>query len=232
MPNTMPDLVSALRTALGDTAGPPFLWDDATLAQCVTEAVNEHSWLYPRLTAGLYAVGVGQQEVALAAVGPGGGPDPAAPAALLAVVGVELPVGTPIPADAWGSTAAAGAAASRARQGYRSRYGVLRLRVPASGAETGPAALLVAATQTWDAPDATTPWNGPLPDLALLVLLARRAAYQLLAEWQARAQGLTTPTIAGSSTNVHIDVPPILAALEVQITRALALRAGRVTSDG
>jgi hypothetical protein len=225
MPNTMTDLVAALRTALGDTTI-PYLWDDPTLEQCVADAVNEHSFEYPRLTYGRYALTAGQQEVALAPVGGAGLPDPAAPSDLVAVVGVELPPGTPIPADAWGSAAPAGAAASRAAQGYRARPGVVRLRVPASGAEVGPATLVVAATQTWDLPDTGgTAWNGPAADLSLLLLLARRAAYQTLAEWQARAQGLTTPTIAGTSSNVHIDVPPILAALEVQIRRALDLRA-------
>jgi len=93
------------------------------------------------------------------------------------------------------------------------------------GAETDANALVVAATQTWDLPDdGGNTWNGPSADLSLLLLLARRNAYQQLAEWQARAQGLTTPTIAGSSSNVHLDVPPILAALEVQIRRALDLR--------
>src|SRR3954468_23531385 len=118
MPNTMGDPVAALRTALGDTTG-PYLWDDATLAQGVAEAVNEHSFLYPRLTYGRYTLALGQQEVLLYPVGPGGAPDPAAPCDLIAVRGVELPAGTPIPEDAWGSTSPAGAASSRATQGYR-----------------------------------------------------------------------------------------------------------------
>src|SRR5690348_8392783 len=147
MPNTMADLVGALRTALGDTTV-PYLWPDAALQQAVTEAVNEHSFRFPRLGYGRYAVAAGQQEVALAALGVSGTPDPAAPCDLIAVRGVELPAGTPIPADAWDSTAPAGGAASRANQGYRARYAVLRLRAPASGAEIGPDTLVVAATQT------------------------------------------------------------------------------------
>src|SRR5439155_11396771 len=97
----------------------------------------------------------------------------------------------------------------------------------ASGAEVGAAALVVVLAQTWTLPDATNGWNGPASDVSLLLLLAKRNAYQSLAEWQVREQGLSTPTVGSGNTNVHIDVPPILAALEVQIQRAIALRAPR-----
>ena len=67
MPNTLPDLVAALRVSLLDTTV-PYLWTDDALNQCVSEAVTEHAYLYPRLVYTLYDVA---RTVALSSCGSG-----------------------------------------------------------------------------------------------------------------------------------------------------------------
>lgn len=217
------DWRARLRIALGDGTS-PYLWDDDTLDQCTLTAITDHALLLPHLVRRAYSVVLGAQEFALTVTTAGD---------LLGVVGVEL-AGVPLPLRDLQSTGPARSAASRAvradglPQGYSVRDVTLRLRQPASAAETGTNVLVVWQVETYALPDSGTVWTGPVSDVPLVLLLARRAAYQILAEWQARTQGLTTPTIASGSTNVHLDIPPILAALEVEIQRALDLRKARV----
>ncbi|MGI8587709.1 MAG: hypothetical protein ACR2M0_08495 [Chloroflexia bacterium] len=224
------ELRTQLRSSLLDIT-PPLLWTDDVLNQCIAEAVTTHSLLFPFAATVDLPVALGQQSFSIYPVqNPGLLPPPVGEADLLAVQGVELPVGQPIPQDPWQSTDPAGSASSRYRQGWRVRSNTLTLRNPASGNEIGPATLRVELLQTWNLPDdgSGSSWNGPVHDVPLLVLLSKRSAYQYLAEWQARDQGIT-PALApsGSGANLHIDVPPILVALEVQIDRALKLRQQR-----
>ena len=224
------DFTTALRAQLLDATA-PYLWSDTVLEACTVDAVRQHSFLFPRSSLQAYDVTAGQQTITLSPSNAAETPDVTANGEVFAVLGVELPAGTPIPLDRWDSTAASRSSASRTANGYRWQGKFLRLRNPAAGAEVGPGTLSVEIWQTWDEPDAaTTPWNGPRADYSLVLLLAKRAAYQLLAEWQAREQGIDPQTVTvptGDQLVGHIDVAAILAALEVQITRELTLRARR-----
>ncbi len=226
----LPDWTAALRALLLDTSA-PYLWPDAPLARCITDACTAYSYLFPRLVRTVYDVAAGQQEIALspaAGLAPGSPPTPPPPgpaaADLIRVLGVELPPGLPLPEDAWPSTPAAPSLASRSPQGYRWTPQLLRLRVPAAGAEVGAGTLAVVARQTWDTPTAAAAWNGPPSADGLVLLLAQRRAYGLLAGWQARAQGTAPATIPSGSSNSHIDLPPLLAALEIEIKREIEAR--------
>lgn len=230
MPVTRTDFITDLRRQLLDTVA-PFVWADQTLALCVVEACNEHSLIYPRMVRGVADVINGQQEFDLWPVVASGlmdAPTPVDNAEVIALVGVELPAGTPICEDRWNSTTPARSTSSRGTQGYRWRQGLIRLRNPASGLEVGGGKLVIELIQTWNSPiNEGDSWNGPESDRGLILMLARRNAYQMLAEWQIREQGVGAETIPSGNTWLHIDIAPILAALEVQITRALDVRANR-----
>jgi len=224
---TLPDLIAELRDHLRDSA-PPLLWSDAVLGRVVTDAADEYSYLLPRAVRMTYDLAAGQQEVALfplaaAGLGPALPPAPAV-ADLIRVLGVELPPGTPLPADSPRSTPPAASTASRSAQGYRATPTRLRLRRPAAGPEVGPARLVIEATQTWDTPSATVAWNGPPTDGGLVLLIAKRHAYGLLAEWQAREQGIDGEFAPSGTLNIQLNLPPILAALDHQIDLALTAR--------
>lgn len=236
------DWEARLREALLIVPGLPVTWGDDTLGSCALAGITDHSFLFPWLTRATYVVDDGQQDWLIYPVSgpttdpaPVSNPEATSAADLIAVVGVELPRGTPIPQGAFTTTPPAGSAASRAlradaqAQGYVWHAGQLHLRQPATGDEVGDDQLLVTQAQTWLLPDLdnTIAWNGPVADVPLVLLLAKRAAYETLAEWQVRIQGFDPATIIAPDTNIHIDVPPILAALEVQIARALELRANR-----
>ncbi|HMA37331.1 MAG TPA: hypothetical protein VKY74_22960 [Chloroflexia bacterium] len=235
---TLAELRAALRASLIDLESPP-LWPDAVLDGCLDEAIAAHSYLFPWPTTVVFDVAPGAQlfvvyPLITAGPGPPGyGPAPLLPSAaadLISIQAVELPLGTPVPPDPWQSTDPANSGSGRYRQGYRWRANLLQLRNPASGPEVGPGRLRLAILQTYWRPAAPADvWNGPAGDQSLLILLAKRAAYQLLAEWQARTQGLTPATVPGPGLNLHLAIPPILAALEVQIARAITLRQQRNT---
>ncbi len=225
---TLPDLIAELRDHLRDT-DPPLLWSDAVLGRVVTDAADEYSYLCPRAVRMTYDISDGQQEVALfplLALGLGPTLPPSAPAVadLIRVLGVELPPGTPLPADNPHSTPPAASTGSRSAQGYRATPTRLRLRRPASGPEVGPAHLVIEATQTWDTPSASVAWNGPPTDCGLVLLIAKRHAYGLLAEWQAREQGIDGEFAPSGTLTIQLTLPPILAALDHQIDLALNAR--------
>src|SRR5947199_1868860 len=118
MAYSLTDLTGRLRAALLDTVA-PYLFTDASLQQAIADAVNEHSFFYPRSVRTLYDVATGQQEWALYPLTVGGVIGPTSDVDLIAVVGVEFPAGTPIPLDGWGSTPAAPTTSSRTANGYR-----------------------------------------------------------------------------------------------------------------
>ncbi len=231
MSTTRTALRAMLRAALLDTTA-PLLWSDMALDGAIDEAVTAHSYQFPCPVAARYSLGPGQQVVNIVPTDPALPEDVPVPVGTINcdVIGVqraELPVGTPLPPDPGQSTDPAASGSARYRQGYRWRGHTLVLHNPASGDEVGSYTLRVEYLQTYNIPldtPITIAWNGPDSDVPLLLLLAKRAAYQLLAEWQIRTQGATPPTLPSGSSLAHIAVPPILAALEVEIARALAYR--------
>jgi hypothetical protein len=105
---------------------------------------------------------------------------------------------------------------------------------PASGDEVGSYTARVEYLQTYNIPldsPITILWNGPDSDVPLLLLLARRFAYEALAEWQVRTQGAeadaATWGLPSGTVGVHIDVPRIIQSLEAQIKRAIDARKQR-----
>lgn len=228
---TRSDLRLGLRQALRDTAAPP-LWTDEVIDQCIDEAVAGHSLLFPQPRTVYAALAAGARAVVLYPVTDPGitalSATPTAAADLIAVQAVELPVGTPIPEAPAQSTDPAGSGSTHYRQGWRWRGHTIELRNPAAGAEVGTGTMRIDFLQTYNRPDdAGITWDGPNLDVPLLLLLAKRAAYQALAEWQVRAQGLAPATVDDSLANIHLDVSPILADLERQIATAIRLRQTR-----
>ena len=255
-------LRGALRAALGDTDDAA-LWSDTVLDQALDEAIAEHAHLFPAATVLWQSVEAGITEVQIFPSGDAGeGATVAQPAStgatdipapppgtrdILSVQGVWLQ-GARLPDDGWAATGPAGTGPYA--QGYAWRGNYLYFRNPLSSAEAGPGALRVALLQSYNLPSADDLllWNGPALDLPLLLLLARRGAYQLLGEWQIRHQGLEQATFevrhaessgstesggAGTSSSLsrawlHLAVPPILAALDTAIAAAVRARGRRL----
>jgi hypothetical protein len=224
MTYTLSALRADLRALLLDLE-PPWVWPDAALNQALWEAVAAHSYLWPQEARLSYGLAAGATSVAIYAAdwvagGPAtaSGPTAPGPAELISVQRVELPAGTPIPADPGQVTDPAASGSPAYRQAWRWRGNFLYLRNPARDAEVGPATLIVELLQTYSRPDAadTVGWNGPPADLSCVYLLAQRAAYQQLAAWQAR-----------DATPVRVDVSRLLDALEVELRRAISLRQRR-----
>jgi hypothetical protein len=226
MAESLPDLRAALRALLLDTATPT-VWPDAALDACLWEAVAAHSYRFPCEATLLFDVG---ESATTFLLGAGDGLDSVTPmtsgADLIAVQRVDLPVGTPIPEDPRPITDPSGTASPAPGQAYRWRGGSLTLRRPATGAEVGPGRLRVETLQTYQRPsaDGAVLWNGPLSDRSLVLLLAQRGAYGLLAAWQAR-----DPALLGAAppTGHAADLPGALAALDAEIARAVAARRAR-----
>jgi hypothetical protein len=226
---TLPAFRAALRAALRDETV-PYTWPDSALHSCLWEATEAYAYAFPAQATLVYDLAAGQTGVALyAADGPDGplGPTPGPPtpgagnADLIAVQRVELPAGTPIPEDPRQAADPADSSPGATSQAWWARDGFLALRYPASGAEVGAGTLRVEVLQTYNRIDEAGlfPWNGPTNDQALILALARRTAYALLAEWRARDPSLG-PTPAP-------DLAPILAAADTALAQAFTLRRAR-----
>jgi hypothetical protein len=227
MSYTLSQLRTALRDVLADTGAA--IWPNAALDHAIGEAVAEHSYLFPKRCYLLTSVTAGAQEFALTP-----GMDPLAgtdvDSEIIAVQGVELPVGTRIPEDPRQSTPPPSGGSCAYRQGYFVRDRLLCLTNPASGTEIGTNTLKVYALRTYNLPNAagTIPWDGDNKDQPLLLLLAARRAYTLLAGWKAAAQvDQTTVTDPDSHAAINISIPAALAALDREITAAIRLRQQR-----
>jgi hypothetical protein len=218
------DLVGRLRVALADLVD-PYTWDDASLGDCIQQAVTEHSYQFPAQAAHRFSVGAGAQVFDITAKDPTvaeeGSLGDAVNAEVITITRVELPVGTPLPADPGQSTDPAGSSSTRYKQGYRARGGRITLTNPASGPEVGTFTMRVEWLQTYNLPyDAglsSVPWNGPVLDVPLLLLYAKRAAYQRLGEWQAR-DGIVLQQARA------VNVESLVALLDKELDRAIAVR--------
>jgi hypothetical protein len=218
------DLVARLRGALADRVD-PYTWDDASLSDCVQQATTEHSYQFPAQAAHRFSVAAGTQVFDITAKDPTfpeeGSLGAAVNAEVITITRVELPVGTPLPADPGQSTDPAGSSSTRYKQGYRARGGRITLTNPASGAEVGTYVMRVEWLQTYNLPyDAglsSVPWNGPVLDLPLLLLYAKRAAYQRLGEWQARDGIILQQARA-------VNVAALIALLDQELDRAIQVR--------
>jgi hypothetical protein len=216
--NNLTTLRTLLLKLIDDSGGT--LWNNDQLNQGLWEGVAQHSYLFPAPNRVKYTTVAGMTEQLVTNT---------AGTRFLGVGRVELPAGTPIPEDPRQSSDPAGSSSARYRQAWWWRNGTVYFRNALVGAEVGANLLIIEHLETYVFPDAADvrAWSGSEWDLSLLMLLAQRSLWQELAGRQAGGQGLTTPTIAGTSTNVHIDIPPILAALEVEIARALMARRRR-----
>jgi hypothetical protein len=225
MAYSLTDLRGQLRAALDEAT--PSLWPDAALDVALAAAVAAHSHLFPQRVAAAIDVVDGQQDYPVyPLLDPASGVQRTPPAGvdLIRVEAAELPPGAPLPEDAPGATPAR-PRAGRADQGYTMIGGTLRLRRLPAGGEIGAGLLRVILRQTYNWPDDSgVTWNGPAHDLPLVLLLAKRAAYQFVAERQVAAQGTAAATGASGAIDLHIAVPAILASLEVEIARAIAAR--------
>ncbi len=220
---TLPVLRSQLRDLLLDAVGPQ-VWSDSALTHCLYEAIAEHSFQFPAQVTAKFSLSAGQTEVPLYALpsqlpqalplDPTGAATQAAQ--ILGVLRVELPVGTVLPDDGGQATDPAASGSAIYRQAYRWRAGWIYLRNAAGGPEVGADTMRVELLQTWSVPseDGTITWDGPAHDLPLLLLLAKRTAYQLLAEWRAR----------DDNASLGIDPTLVLPAVDVAIGQALAVR--------
>jgi hypothetical protein len=89
----------------------------------------------------------------------------------------------------------------------------------------GTGTLRIEWLQTYSMPDDSDPlndipWNGPGTDLPLLLLYAKRAAYQRLGEWQAR-DGIVQQQARA------VNVANLIALCDAEIDRAVAVRRRR-----
>jgi len=224
--NSLTDLRGQLRGLLLDSTAPQ-VWSDAVLTHCLAEAIAEHSFQFPAQAVAALSLSAGQTAVPLYAL-PAELPqaDPADPtgsatqaAQILGVLRVELPAGIVLPDDPGQATDPAASGSAQYRQAYRWRAGWIYLRNGASGAEVGAGTLRVELLQTWSVPNeaGTITWDGPQYDLPLILLLAKRTAYQILAEWRARDDKLAQ----------GIDPSLVLPSVDTAIGQAYALRLKR-----
>jgi hypothetical protein len=178
---TLKDLVGVLRRTLADRVD-PYTWDDATLTACIQQAAIEHGYQFPALVARRFPLAAGAQTFDVGPMVLAVGEDDTtslANSGVLVVQRVELPVGRVLPEDGGQSSDPAGSRSSTYKQGYRVRGGHITFTNPASGDEVGAATLRVEWLQTYSMPDDSDPlqevlWNGPVTDLPLLLLYARR----------------------------------------------------------
>jgi hypothetical protein len=236
MGTTRTALRTALRAALLDNTI-PLLWSDVVLDQAIDEAVTAHSYLFPCPVAARYSLGPGQQVIHVVATDPAAAEDVPIPAGtincdVIGIQRVEVPWKTVIPMDPGQSTDPAASGSNSYKQGWRLRGHNVMLTNPASGDEVGSYTARIEYLQTYNIPldsPITVAWNGPDSDVPLLLLLARRFAYEALAEWQVRTQGASSTGWIGASGSVdlHIDVPRIIDSLERQIKRAIDARKTR-----
>jgi hypothetical protein len=223
---------TALREALIDTTA-PLLWTDTALDQCLDAAVAEHSGWFPCAVAARYSLAAGYERLRIVETDPSLAEDVPVPVGsidcdVMRITRVQLKV-----SGAWqewpqdrqtpGGPALSGS--SRQTNGWRARGPWLYFRPAITAGQAGSYVLRVEYLQTWNRP-ATTPlvivWNAPAAHRPLLLLLAQRAAYQLLGAWQARVQeaGADPATwgLPSGTVDVHIDVGKVLGSLEAQIT--------------
>jgi hypothetical protein len=218
------DLRSKLRRALLDLVD-PYTWDDDTLSVCIQQASLEHSYQFPALAARRFTVTEGLQVFDVAAMALAESETDtgtAANSSVLIVQRVELPTGTVLPEDPGQSSDPANARSSTYKQGYRGRGGHITLTNPASGNEVGTNTLRLEWLQTYAMPDDSDPltevvWNGPVVDVPLLLLYAKRAAYQRLGEWQARDGIILQQTRA-------VNVEGLIALIDAELDRAIKVR--------
>jgi hypothetical protein len=221
---TLADLTTRLRVALADRVD-PYTWADDSLAACLYQAATEHGYQFPAQAAHRYSVTAEAQVFDITAKDPSfgetGSLGDAINAEVILITRVELPVGTPLPLDPGQSTDPAGSRSSTYKQGYRARGGRITLTNPASGPEVGTYTMRVEWLQTYNLPygDGITgvPWNGPVLDLPLLLLYAKRAAYQQLGEWQAR-DGIVLQQARA------VNVESLISLLDKELDRAIKVR--------
>jgi hypothetical protein len=216
-----------LRRALLDLVD-PYTWDDATLTACLQQAAVEHGYAFPALVARRFNVTDGLQAFDVTTMALQAAEDDTTTSVncqVVVVTRVELPTGTVLPEDPGQSSDPAGSRSARYKQGYRVRGGHLTFTNPAAGDEVGTGTLRIEWLQTYSMPDDSDPlndipWNGPGTDLPLLLLYAKRAAYQRLGEWQARDGIILQKTRA-------VNVESLIALCDAEIDRAVAVRRRR-----
>ena len=221
---TLAALTDKLRVALADRVD-PYTWDDDSLADCIAQGATEHGYQFPAQAAHRYSVAEEAQVFDITAKDPSfgetGSLGDAINAEVITITRVELPAGTPLPVDPGQSTDPAGSRSTTYKQGYRARGGRITLTNPASGAEVGTYTMRVEWLQTYNLPygDAITgvPWNGPVLDVPLLLLYAKRAAYQKLGEWQAR-DGIVTQQARA------VNVESLMGLVDKELDRAITVR--------
>ena len=223
---------AALRVALLDTTA-PLLWTDPVSDQCIDAAVAQHSGWFPCPVAARYSLGLGDERLVIQPTDPALAEDVPVPAGtidcdVIRITRVQLKVsgqGQEWPQDRQPPGGPALSGSSRKSNGWRARGATLYLRPAISAPQAGSYVLRVEYLQTWNRP-ASTPlviaWNGPGDHRPLLLLLAQRAAYELLGAWQVRVQeagaNASTWGLPAGTVDVHIDVSKVLTSLEAQIT--------------
>jgi hypothetical protein len=222
---------TALREALRDTTAPLF-WTDTALDQCIDLAVAEHSGWFPCPVAARYSLGVGYERVNIVPTDPALAEDVPVPVGTLDCDVMRITRVQIQASGAWqewpqdkqppGGPALSGS--SRQSNGWRARGHWLYLRPAITAGQAGSYVLRVEYLQSWNRP-ANSPlpieWNAPADHRPLLLLLAQRAAYQLLGNWQARVQeagaNASTWGLPAGTVDVHIDVPHVIQSLDTQI---------------
>jgi hypothetical protein len=222
---------TALREALRDTTAPLF-WTDVALDQCLDAAVAEHSGWFPCPVAARYSLGLGQERVNIVPTDPALAEDVPVPVGTLdcdvmRITRVQFKAGAAWeewPQDRQPPGGPALSGSSRKANGWRARGHWLYLRPAITAGQAGSYVLRVEYLQTWNRP-AMAPlpieWNGPADHRPLLLLLAQRAAYQMLGNWQARVQeagaNASTWGLPAGTVDVHLDVPHVIQSLDTQI---------------
>lgn len=219
-------LRTELRALLYDDVAPT-VWSDAALDSCVREAWAEHSYLFPwsvLIQIGL-TVRSNNYTVEPLTLGYSAPTDGRPLTDLIGVQAVEYPFLTPLPYDGRAQSNPTGNRMQITGQGWYVEGDQLYLTNLPTQADVDRSALYIYATQTWIRPcdSVGALWNGPASDVELLLLLAKRQAYQLIGEWQQRNQYVTPDDPISRMT-----VGGVLQTLTQQINAAITFRRRRL----